>query len=328
MAKHREMDLSGIKPASIKGRVNKVTCKDFAALPKSDGFGDFWKSLPKILAGDDIRYLVRAIEAAKKKKKPIIWLMGAHVIKVGLSPMIIDLMERGYVTAVGFNGAGAVHDSEVAMIGATSEDVAAGINKGDFGMSSETAGLLNSAVNEGVPQGLGFGGSVGCAIEEGKAPAEVRFKYKELSILAAAHRLGVPATVHIAIGTDIVHVHPSFDAALAGEGTHRDFRIMAHQISCVGGGGVILNVGSSVILPLIVEKSLAAARNMGLDVEHFTGANLDFIRHYRPGLNPVKRADELGGRGINITGHHEITIPLIYSALKCGVERGKSGGKR
>ena len=312
MAGYKEVDLDKIKSVSIKKRKNKVTVKNFAGISNKKTFEAFWESLPDILAGGDIRRVVNAVRRAVERKKPVIWLMGAHVIKVGLSPIVIDMMKRGYITAVGMNGAGAIHDAEAAMIGATSEDVGLNISDGTFGMSEETADLINPAVNAGVLEGLGFGEAVGRRIEESKLP------FGEYSILAAAYRMRVPATVHLAVGTDIVHMHPSFDGACAGDATHRDFRIAAHEIGRVGGGGVIFVVGSSVILPLIVEKSLSVASNMGKNIEKFTGVNLDFIRHYRPGLNPVKRALEHGGEGITITGHHELTVPLIYWALRTG----------
>ncbi|HOX28232.1 MAG TPA: hypothetical protein PLQ76_03650 [bacterium] len=312
MPGHKEVDLSKIKSIPIKNRRNKVTKDDFAVISKGSSFAAFWDSLPEILAASDIKKVVSAIRTAREKGKPVIWMMGAHVIKVGLSPMIIDLMKRGFVSAIALNGAGSIHDVEVAMIGATSEDVGAGIKSGVFGMSKETSDFINNAVNEGADKEKGFGESIGAKIISEKLP------YKKISLLASAAAMGVPATVHIAIGTDIVHIHPSFDAAKAGEASHRDFRIMAAKISEIGNGGVILNVGSAVILPLIVEKSLSVARNLGTDVKNFTGVNLDFIQHYRPNLNPVRRAGELNGRGISITGHHELLVPLIYWALKTG----------
>ncbi len=317
MSKYKEIDLSGIREAPLKARKNKVSVKDFATVGRGGSFKSFWDSLPGILAASDMKRVVAAIRRARDRGKPIIWLMGAHVIKVGLSPMIIDLMKNGYVSAVGLNGAGAIHDVEIAMVGATSEDVAAGIHDGTFGMSKETSDFINTAVNAGVIEGLGFGEAVGLAVES------ERLSYRDKSILASAARMKVPATVHIALGTDIVHIHPSFDAACAGEASHRDFRIMADVISRVGNGGVIVNVGSAVILPLIVEKSLSIARNLGRNVSKFTGVNLDFIQHYRPNLNPVKRARELDGEGISITGHHELTVPIIYWALKTGAGAGK-----
>jgi hypothetical protein len=308
----KEIDLGGICEQPIKARKNKVTAADFATVGGGASFDAFWKSLPDILAGREIKNVVAAIRKARDRSKPIIWFMGAHVIKVGLSPMINDMMKKGFVSAVGLNGAGAIHDVEIAMIGGTSEDVGANIKDGTFGMSRETSDFINTAVNAGVIDRLGFGESVGKRIESDK------LRYRDTSILASAARLKIPATVHVAVGTDIVHIHPSFDGACSGEASHRDFRIMANVISKIGGGGVILNVGSSVILPLIVEKSLSVARNLGKNVKGFTGVNLDFIQHYRPNLNPVRRANELGGKGISITGHHELTVPLIYWALKTG----------
>jgi len=313
MSIHKEIDLGKIKSEPIKKRKNKVSVKDFASVEGDASFKAFWDSLPNILAAADIKKVVKAIRTARAKNKPVIWLMGAHVIKVGLSPLIIDLMKRGYVSAVGLNGAGAIHDTEIAMIGGTSEDVAAGIKDGTFGMSAETSAFINEAVNIGVIDNLGFGEAVGARIISDKLP------HADISILAAASKLGIPATVHIAVGTDIVHIHPSFDAACAGEASHRDFRIMAEMLSGVS-GGVIMNVGSAVILPLIVEKSLSVARNIGRDVKKFTGVNLDFIQHYRSNLNPVRRAKELGGDGISITGHHELLLPIIYWALRSDEE--------
>lgn len=310
MSKFKEVDLDKIKTISIKSRKNKVTSDDFATISNAKSYAAFWDSLPNILAAGDIKKVVKAVQNAKKKKKPIVWLMGAHVIKVGLSPIVIDMMERGFITAVGLNGAGAIHDTETAMIGATSEEVGDNIADGTFGMVEETSSFINTTVNAGVLECKGFGESLGDNIVAEKLP------FADQSILAAGSRLGIPVTVHVAHGTDIVHVHSSFDGACAGEATHRDFRIMAHEISKVGGGGVIFVVGSSVILPLIVEKSLAIATNQGKNIEKFTGVNLDFIRHYRPNLNPVKRAFEHSGEGITITGHHELLVPMIYWALR------------
>ncbi|HOO55822.1 MAG TPA: hypothetical protein PLN69_03300 [bacterium] len=314
MARRKEVDLGKIKAISIKQRKNKVFVEDFAELGKGSSFKAFWNSLPGYFAAEDIKRVVTSIRKAKEKDKPVIWFMGAHVIKVGLSPMIIDLMKRGFVSAIGLNGAGSIHDVEIAMIGQTSEDVGMNISDGTFGMVKETSDFINSCVNAGVLEGLGFGESVGRQIESEK------LKYRNLSLLASAYRLDIPVTVHIAIGTDIIQVHPSFDGACTGEASARDFRIMANNISRIGNGGVIMNVGSAVILPLIVEKSLSIAHNLGKNVNKFTGVNLDFVQHYRSNLNPVKRAKEHGGDGISITGHHELTIPLIYWALRTGAD--------
>ena len=310
MSSYDEIDLRGVKPIPLKRRKNKVAVDDFARLARGRSFKDFWESLPDILAAKEIKILVQAIHKARGRGKPIIWFMGAHVIKAGLSPLIIDLMKHGYITAVGLNGAGMIHDVEIAMIGGTSEDVAEGIKDGVFGMAEETAKFINCTVMENAAKGCGLGEAAGMAIEKEKLP------HRKYSILAAGYRLKIPCTVHLAIGTDIVHEHPSFNAAAAGEATYRDFKIMANQIAKIGGGGVIVNAGSAVILPLIIEKSISVARNLGHSVKNFTGANLDFIRHYRSQLNPVQRAIELGGKGISIIGHHELTIPLIYWALQ------------
>ncbi|MEW6201284.1 MAG: hypothetical protein AB1546_04870 [bacterium] len=310
MHTYDEIDLRGVKPIPLKKRKNKVAVGDFARPAKGQSFAAFYESLPDILAAKEIKTLVNALRTARERRKPIVWFLGAHVIKVGLSPIIIDLMKRGYITAVGLNGAGMIHDVEIAMIGGTSEDVAAGINEGVFGMAEETAEFINCTITGRAAEGYGLGAAAGWAIEKEKLP------HRSFSILAAAYRLKVPCTVHVAIGTDIVHEHPSFNPSVIGEATYRDFKIIANQIARVGNGGVIINAGSAVILPLIIEKGISVARNLGYAVKNFTGANLDFIRHYRSQLNPVQRAAELGGRGISIIGHHELTIPLIYWALK------------
>lgn len=309
MGRYKEIDLSKVKASPVGRRRNKVSVDDLARLPRGKSFADFWASLPNQLAAKDLRTLAEDMSRARAAGRPIVWFMGAHVIKVGLSPMIIDLMRRGYVSALGMNGAGMIHDVELAMIGGTSEDVGAGIKAGTFGMARETAEFINGRITAAARTGAGLGEAAGAEIERAKLP------HRAHSLLAAGHRGGVPCTVHIAIGTDIVHEHPSFDPAAAAEASYRDFKIMAAALADVS-GGVILNVGSSVILPLIIEKSLSIARNLGHKVEGFTGANLDFIKHYRPQLNPVQRALELGGRGLTIVGHHEINVPLIYWALR------------
>ncbi|MFH1537356.1 MAG: hypothetical protein ABIH66_00260 [bacterium] len=311
MSSHEEIDLSGVRAVPLRRRKNKVGLEDLSEIPKGKSFAHFWNSLPNQLAAKEIKVLVEAIRKARERKKPIIWFMGAHVIKVGLSPIIIDLIKRGFITAIGLNGAGMIHDVELAMVGGTSEDVGEGIRDGVFGMAKETAELLNGEVLELAGSGMGLGEAAGAAVERGRLP------HRKHSILAAAYRSGIPCTVHIAIGTDIVHEHPSFDPAAAATASYRDFKIMVRQIAGVS-GGVIMNVGSSVILPLIIEKGLSISRNLGHDVKGFTGANLDFIRHYRPQLNPVQRALELGGTGITLVGHHEINVPLIYWALRAG----------
>jgi hypothetical protein len=278
--------------------------------------------LPRILAGETLRGLCSAIQRARERRRPIVWGMGAHVIKVGLSPVLIDLMERGFVTGIALNGAGVVHDFELAVAGATSEDVEAGLGAGRFGMARETGEEIGRAIAEGDRDGLGLGASVGRYLGERRP----RARYRELSLLAAAWRLGLPATVHVAIGTDIVHAHPACDPAALGRATHLDFRLLAAEVARLGGGGVYLNVGSAVVLPEVFLKALTLARNLGHRVTGFSTANLDFIQSYRPGVNVVERPVAGHGRGFRLTGHHEILVPLVAAVLVEGA--GGRGGAR
>jgi hypothetical protein len=255
------------------------------------------------------RGVVAAILEARRRGKPVILGMGAHVIKVGLSAIVVDLLERGVVTAVAMNGAGAVHDFELAYAGVTSEDVEAQLAEGDFGMAEETGRVLNEAVAEGVRRGLGFGRALGERLLAMQPP------HVGQSIFAACARLRLPCTVHVALGTDIVHMHPSCDGAAVGEGTHRDFRLLAAVVADLDDGGVYLNVGSAVLLPEVFLKALALARNLGYRVQGFVTANLDFIQHYRPTQNVVRRPVARGGQGYALTGHHELLVPLLAAAL-------------
>jgi hypothetical protein len=238
-----------------------------------------------------------------------VWGLGAHVIKCGLSPILLDLMERGLVTGLALNGAGIVHDFELAVAGQTSEDVDAGLGAGAFGMARETGEEVNRAISAGDRDGLGLGASLGRYLTE-RQPAHV-----SMSLLAAAWRLGLPATVHVAVGTDIVHLHSACDPAALGRTTHLDFRIFAGEVSRLGGGGVYLNVGSAVLLPEVFLKAVTAARNLGHDLSDFATANLDFIQSYRPNTNVVQRPTKGVGRGYSLTGHHELLVPLLAAAL-------------
>jgi hypothetical protein len=251
----------------------------------------------------------------------VIWGLGAHVIKVGLAPVVIDLMERGFVTAIATNGAGVVHDFEVAVAGRTSEDVEAGLGTGEFGMARETGEEVNRAVSEGDRDGLGLGAAMGRYLSTRRP----RARHLDASLLAAAWRLGLPATVHVAIGTDVVHMHPACDAGALGRATHLDFRIFAGEVARLGGGGVYLNVGSAVVLPEVFLKAVTLARNLGHRLADFATANLDFLQSYRPGTNVVERPVKGTGRGYRLTGHHEILLPLLAAAL---VEKDGGGGKR
>lgn len=275
----------------------------------------FLSSLPDVLKARDLKALAEDIARARRRGRPVVLMMGAHPIKCGLSPVLIDMMERGLVTCLAMNGAGAIHDFEMAMWGRTSEDVAQGLNDGSFGMARETADFLNGAVVQGDARGLGFGESLGLFLTEAKA------KHRGLSLLAACCRLKIPVTVHVAIGTDIVHQHPSFDGGAAGRASHRDFRILARQVGQLS-GGVVINLGSTVILPEVFLKALTVARNLGERVKGFTAANFDMVQHYRPNVNVVQRPTAGGGRGYSFTGHHEIMVPLLAAAAKAAVGKG------
>ena len=308
--KFKPISSSKLKTYSLKTRKSKVKVDDFAKpFSKEKSFKDFLNSLPNILAADNLRQVASSVVAAYKNKKAVVVGMGAHVIKVGLSPVIIDLMERGIINAVAMNGACIVHDFEIAYAGMTSEDVDAEIDKGEFGMSEETGKLLNNAIKRGVKKGWGIGKSVGQMINSSKYP------YKDLSILAAGARLGVAVTVHVAIGTDIIHIHPQMDGKATGEGSHIDFKLFTGVVANLE-GGVYLNIGSAVLLPEVFLKALTLVRNLGHKVEKFTTVNMDFIQHYRPLTNVVRRPTKQGGKGYTITGHHEIMVPLLAGMIK------------
>ena len=306
--------LDTIKTSSLKERRSKVTTKDFGkAYSRCGSFREFLEGFPNILAAKDLKEVVSEIIAAYKTNKLIIFGLGAHVIKVGLSPIIINLMERGIISSIALNGAGIIHDSEIAMVGQTSEDVGNGLKEGCFGMAEETARVINEAISENVEKGCGIGESVGRRL------LELDFRHNNLSILASGARLNIPVTVHIAIGTDIVHMHPSCDGAAIGKGTHFDFRLFSSIISRLE-KGVYLNIGSSVILPEVFLKALTLVRNLDFDVKDFTAVNMDFIQHYRPMTNVVNRPTSKGGKGYSIIGHHEIMFPLLAAAILEGLE--------
>jgi len=309
VSRYSSIDLEGVKTYPLGERKNKVQVQSFARpCSASASFRDFVASLPDILAGRDFVQVVEAVAQARRNDRPVIFAMGAHVIKCGLGPVLIDLMQRGAVTAIALNGAGAIHDFEVALIGETSEDVAAGLRDGTFGMAEETGRLLNEAVCEGVRDGTGMGEAVGKKVIAIGAP------FQDYSILATGVKIGIPVTVHVAIGADIVHMHPHFDGAATGEMSLRDFRLLISVIADLQ-GGVYLNVGSAVLLPEVFLKALNVARNLGHDVTQFTTVNLDMYQHYRPLQNVVSRPVFEGGRGYAITGHHELMIPLLALAV-------------
>ena len=269
----------------------------------------FLDGLPDILAARDLRDAATRVAAAIRARRPVVLGMGAHAIKVGLGPAIVDLLERGRLAAIAMNGAGLVHDFEMAWGGRTSEDVGPGLDRGLFGMARETGEFVNRATREGVAAGLGLGRAVGDAIEAARLP------HRRTSILAAAARAGVPVTVHVAVGTDIVHMHPDADGAAIGEGSMRDFRQLAAVVGRLE-RGVYMNLGSAVVLPEVFVKALNLARNLGHRVRHLTTIDMDFQRHYRPAVNVIARPTAMGGRGIQLTGHHEIMFPLLWAAVE------------
>jgi len=316
-----KIDRNDIRTVPARRRPSKVK-RQQEVVPHQAGasLADFLEALPKILGAADLNDAIAAAAAAARRRRPLIWGFGAHLIKVGLAPLVVDLMERGLVSGLLMNGAGCVHDLELAMMGRTSEDVAPALDDGTFGMAKETAEELNRAIARGNEAGLGMGVAVGRAIEGGRYP------HKDRSILATAARLDIPATIHVAIGTDIHHMHPSADGAALGATSYRDFELLAREVAGLE-GGVLFNIGSAVILPEVFLKALALARNLGHKVEKFTTVNLDFIRQYRPTVNVVERPTRLGGRGISITGHHEILVPLLAAGLieRLEAKPGRSG---
>jgi hypothetical protein len=318
----RPLSLDRVATYPLASRKSKVSR---AALGRphrrGDGLARFLGSLPRVLAAQTLRALRDEVLRARARRRPVVWGLGAHVIKVGLSPVLVDLMERVLVTAIALNGAGVVHDFELAVAGQTSEDVEAGLGSGAFGMARETGEEVNRAIVDGDRDGLGLGAAVGRYL----ATRRPRPRHLDLSLLAAAWRLGIPATVHVAVGTDIVHMHPACDPAALGRATHLDFRVFAGEVARLGGGGVYLNVGSAVVLPEVFLKAVTLARNLGHRLDDFATANLDFIQSYRPGTNVVERPVKGAGRGYRLTGHHELLVPLLAAAL---VEKdGRRGGR-
>lgn len=305
-----KLDFGKIKTYSITKRLSKVHKDDFASTcGKGASFKQFYNSLPNILAAKEIKKISDDIIGARKKNKTILFMIGAHVIKCGLSPLIISLMKKKAITAVALNGAGIIHDTELAFVGSTSEDVGAALKDGSFGMAKETAYFINDAIDKGVRAGMGIGKSVGEKILKERLPLA------DISILANSVKYGIPVTVHVAIGTDIIHQHPSCNGAAIGEGSLIDFRNLIYSVIKLNRGGVVANFGSAVILPEVFLKALNTARNLGHPVKNFTAANFDMITHYRPTENVVKRPTANDGWGYNIIGHHEIMVPLLYQMV-------------
>lgn len=303
------IELANVTTYPLQNRINKVSVQDFATLPESEiDLTPFLASLPNILKAPDFLALVDSIIAAYRREKPVIVMMGGHVIKCGLSPLLIALAKRGVITSFAFNGASSIHDFEIALIGETSEDVSAYLQTGKFGMWEETGRWMNEAIQHAADTGIGMGEALGRRLTEINAP------YNAYSLLAAGLQHGVPITVHVAIGTDIIHQHPSANGAAIGETSFTDFRLLTELVTALE-GGVVLNFGSAVILPEVFLKALTIARNLGATVSHFTTANFDMNQQYRPMENVVKRPTEMGGKGYTFTGHHELMIPLLVQAI-------------
>jgi hypothetical protein len=305
-----EFDLSHVRTYPLAERASKARAADFAK-PATPGasFASWFDSLPAILGAADVRRVVEALVTAKRAGRGIVWGIGAHVIKTGVSPVLIDLMQRGYVSALAMNGAGIIHDFEVALAGATSEDVDESLGPGRFGMAEETGTLLNQIAVSASADGHGLGQAVGRFLAERLPP------HADKSLAVAAHRLGVPLTVHVAVGTDITHMHPHASGAAIGDTSLRDFRYFTSSVARLD-HGVYLNCGSAVVLPEIFLKAVALARNRGIALEGLTAVNIDFQRLYRPTTNVVTRpVAGTSGTGISLVGHHEILIPLVAAAV-------------
>jgi hypothetical protein len=307
----KPLELDGVKTYPLASRSSKVSLNDFAKPVSGDAsLNEFFESLPNVLAVQSLREIASRIHRARELKKPIIWGIGGHVIKTGLAPLVIDLMKRGFVSAIAANGSVLVHDSEIAMVGSTSEDVDATLSEGVFGGAEETGQLLNGAARDGARDHIGLGEAVGRALLA-RDP-----KHRDFSLLCAAYESKIPFTAHITIGGDIAHFHPSFDGAALGATTHTDFRCLAELVRRMDGGGVYLNVGSAVVLPEVFLKCVTLVRNLGHTLSDITTANFDFIQSYRPLTNVVRRPTEHGaGKGFSITGHHELNIPLLAALL-------------
>jgi hypothetical protein len=306
-----EVDLSRVRTIPVKRRDNKVKSSEFARPPAKDkSFRAFLGSLPDILKAQDFKRVVEAIVAAKRKNRAVVVMLGGHIVKTGLAPLLAKLIERGVVTHVAMNGSAAIHDYEIARFGATSEDVAKGLKDGTFGMADETGREMNSAFVHGAAMRIGMGTALGVALDGAK------LVHPEQSVILAAYEKGIPVTVHAALGAEIIHQHPAANGAAIGDTSHRDFRILAKSLDDIHNGGVVLNLGSAVIMPEVFLKALTIARNLNKGrPQGFVTCNLDMIRHYRPGENVVKRPTLQSGKGYEIIGHHELMVPLLVWAV-------------
>jgi len=310
----KPISLNEVRTYPLSSRPSKVTAAEFAKpITEDSSLRDYLRSLPNILAVQNIREIASRMRRARELGKPIVWGIGGHVIKTGLSPIIIDLMKRGFVNAIAGNGSVLIHDAEIAMVGSTSEDVDATLGEGAFGGAEETGRLLNEAARDGARDQVGLGEALGQAVLALQPPHE------EVSLLCAAYKSKVPFTAHLTIGGDIAHFHPEADGAALGATSHTDFRLLAEIVRRMNGGGVYLNIGSAVTLPEVFLKCVTVVRNLGFELSDITTANFDFIQAYRPLTNVVRRPTADGaGKGFAITGHHELTVPLLAAELICG----------
>lgn len=314
-------DRGKLKTYPIKLRSNKVKIEDFAKIPSGkDDIVDFLDKLPRILAGQDFVEIINHLVEAYKSRHPIILAMGAHVIKCGLSPLIIDMLKKGLISGIALNGAGAIHDFEISYIGETSEDVAIEIKEGRFGMVEETGKYMNEAIIEGAKEGLGIGESIGRKIIELGNP------YREYSILANCVEQNIPITIHVALGNDIIHMHPSCDGGAIGQGSYTDFLKFVDNLTKMEQGGVYLNIGSAVVLPEVFLKAVSMVRNAGYALDKIITVNMDMQRQYRPLENVVKRPTNKGGKGYMLVGHHEINLPLLLSGVYAKIDQ-RGGSK-
>jgi hypothetical protein len=324
--------LGAVRTYPLASRKSKVSIRDFAKSPGArTSLTKFLDSLPNILAAEDLRHLLTAIHSARKQRKAILWGIGGHVIKVGLGPVLIDLMKRGFVSGIAMNGAALIHDFEIALAGNTSEDVEAGIGEGQFGMAAETGQYINEFARLSHRIRIGYGEAAGQFLSSGI----IEVKHADSSVLVAAYKHHIPVTIHLAIGTDIPHMHPAANGAALGDATHHDFRLFCALVEQMHPGGVYLNWGSAVLLPEVFLKAVSIVRNLGVPLRPITTANFDFIQHYRPLQNVVKRPTaSVPGRsgpeshGYAITGHHELLLPLVAAALAAGWPKKRRAGTR
>jgi hypothetical protein len=310
-----EANLSAVRTIPVARRPNKVRAEEFAHPPDHDrSFAAFLASLPDVLVARDFLRVVDAIVSARTRERGVVAMLGGHIVKTGLAPLLIDLMRRGVITHLAMNGSAAIHDFEIARFGGTSEDVAAGLRDGSFGMADETGREMNEAFSRGMAEHWGMGETLARALDD--ADANDRLAHPELSVLLGAYRLGIPTSVHAAIGAEIIHQHPAANGAAIGDTSHRDFRRLAHSLVRLDDGGVVLNLGSAVIMPEVFLKALTIARNLNEGrPQNFVSCDLDMQRHYRPRVNVVQRPTLHSGKGYEITGHHEIMVPLLVWAV-------------